>query len=67
MKMETHPEKTMLEMSNRELFCVLTGDKGVMAQMQLQNVIRKYMSEHSEEADLRTMLRTVMEEEAADQ
>ena len=54
-------------MSNRELFCVLTGDKGVMAQMQLQNVIRKYMSEHSEEADLRTMLRTVMEEEAADQ
>ena len=55
-------DKTMSEMTNRELFCVLTGTEGVMAQLQLQNVIRLYIKHtklHDEErdADLQTMVR----------
>ena len=62
---QARPEKTMIEMSNRELFCVLTGDRGVMAQMILQETVREYMARHTEEADLRTMVRTVIEEREA--
>ena len=57
--METNLGKTMLEMSNRELFCVLTGEKGVMAQMYLQNLIRDYLAQHEDDADLQTMVRAM--------
>ena len=53
-------------MSNRELFCVLTGDYGVLAQSQLQDIIKmylKYSKKHklTEETDLKTMVRECLE------
>ncbi len=53
-------------MSNRELFCVLTGDYGVLAQSQLQDIVKmylKYSKKHNltEEADLKTMVRECLE------
>ena len=60
--MDTKLGKTMYEMDNRELFCVLTGDRGVMAQMYLQEVVKEYLAGHQEEADLQTMVRTVVDE-----
>ena len=61
--MDTNLNKTMYEMSNRELFCVLTGDRGIMAQKYLQEVVRDYLKKYREEADLQTMVRTMVEEE----
>ena len=50
-------EKAMMEMSNTELFGVLTGSKGVMQQMYMQNAIKAYRKANgSQKADLRTML-----------
>lgn len=60
--MDTNIGKTLYEMNNRELFCVMTGDRGVMAQMFLQEVVKEYLAKHKEEADLQTMVRTVVEE-----
>ena len=60
--MDTKLGKTMYEMDNRELFCVLTGDRGVMAQMYLQEVVKEYLASHKEEADLQTMVRTIVDE-----
>ena len=40
--------KTLTEMDNRELFCVLTGDRGVVQQSMLQNLIRDYKRKHPE-------------------
>lgn len=40
--------KTLKEMNNRELFCVLTGDRGVVQQAMLQNMIRDYKARHPE-------------------
>ncbi len=60
--MENQIGKTMYDMDNRELFCVLTGDRGVMAQMYLQEVVKEYLAGHKEEADLKTMVRTVVDE-----
>ena len=61
--MDTRLEKPMNEMSNRELFSILTGERGVMAQAYLQQVIRQYLSEYKEEADLQTMVRTIVDKE----
>ena len=49
-------EKTFVEMTNRELFTVLTGDRGIMAQVQLQNIIKEYLAAHTGDADLATMV-----------
>ena len=62
--MDAKLDKTMYEMSNRELFCVLTGDRGVMAQMFLQNVVKEYLETYKEEADLQTMVRKVIDSKA---
>ena len=53
-------------MSNRELFCVLTGDYGVLAQAQLQDIIKmylKYSKTHKlpEDVDLKTMVAECLE------
>ena len=40
--------KALTEMTNRELFCVLTGDRGVLAQAQLQNLILRYKEKYPE-------------------
>ena len=58
-------EKTMSEMSNQELFSVLTGSRGVMAQMILQNVVRSCRRRGVDRnADLRTMVQTYLQGEA---
>ena len=40
--------KPLTEMTNRELFCVLTGDRGVVQQAMLQNIIRDYKAKYPE-------------------
>lgn len=39
----------LTEMTNRELFCVLTGDRGVLAQAQLQDMLLRYKAAHPEQ------------------
>ena len=63
-QMTSADRKTLYDMTNRELFCVLAGDKGIVYQMYLQDALRKYLASHPEEADLQTMVRTVVDEEA---
>ena len=53
-------------MNNRELFCVLTGDYGVLAQSQLQDIIRAYLkyskdSKLPDTVDLQTMVKEYLE------
>ncbi len=58
--------KTFAEMNNNELFNVLTGGQGVMAQFQLQQIILAYRQEHKgSKADLMTMVQTYLQGEAA--
>ena len=59
---ETGMEKTFAQMSNRELFCVLTGDRGIMAQMYLQNLVKEYLASHDDDPDLATMVKITLEE-----
>ena len=40
--------KKLSEMTNRELFCVLTGDRDVLRQARLQNLILAYRKKHPE-------------------
>ena len=59
-------DKKIEDMTNRELFCVLTGTEGVLEQARLQRVVRLYIRHsqlHGEERDkdLRTMVREYLE------
>ncbi len=56
-------QRKLLEMDNRELFCVLTGDRGPIAQALLQNLVRKYRAENGKDADLKTIVQTIAGEE----
>ena len=56
-------EKALTEMSSRELFLVLTGERGVVPQVYLQNIIREYMADHDDDADLPTMVKVMAEKE----
>ena len=56
-------EKAFTEMSSRELFLVLTGERGVVPQVYLQNIIREYMADHGDDADLPTMVKVMAEKE----
>lgn len=57
-------EKSFLEMNSRELFCVLTGDAGVMAQAALQKIIKAFMAKYpNREENLVTMVKVMAEEE----
>lgn len=57
-------EKTMAEMNNRELFSVLTGSRGIMAQMMLQNVVKDYRRRNmTGTADLSTMVQDYLSHE----
>ena len=57
-------EKTMAEMSNKELFSVLAGSRGIVPQMLLQNIIRRYRrQQRNADADLRTMVQAYLREE----
>ena len=59
--------KALTEMDNRELFCVLTGDRGVVPQAMLQNMIRAYKQKYPErvgqigEVDLSAIVKEMKE------
>ena len=55
--------KPFTEMDSKELFIILTGGKGIMEQMNLQNIIKEYVERHHDTADLVTMVRTVAQED----
>ena len=60
--------KTLKEMDNRELFCVLTGDGEIMQQTVLRNLILQYKKKHPEkvgrfgEMDLAAIVAEMSEE-----
>ncbi len=41
--------KTLKQMNNRELFCVLTGDGDIMQQTMLKNLLRDYKEKHPDQ------------------
>lgn len=49
------------EMTSTELFVILTGGRGVMQQMYLQNILKEYLKKHKDTSDLVTMVRAVAE------
>ena len=61
--MNTENIKPFTEMESKELFIILTGGKGIMEQMNLQNIIKEYVERHHDTADLVTMVRTVAQED----
>ena len=63
MDMDIDNIKPFTEMDSRELFLVLTGEKGVIAQVNLQSIIKEYVMKHSDTADLVTMVQAVAKEE----
>ncbi len=50
-------DKPISEMSNKELFCALTGEYGVMKQAWVQTVFRRYKALHGEYAEMTEMIR----------
>ena len=44
--------KTLKEMNNRELFCVLTGDGDIMQQTMLRDLIHAYKAKYPEKVGL---------------
>ena len=59
------PTVPFSEMDNQELFCVLTGDRGVIAQAELHRVLNLYRAKHHElNKDLATMVREILAEDA---
>ncbi len=60
--------KTLREMNNRELFCVLTGDGEIMQQTMLRNIILAYKAKYPEkvghfgEMDLAAIVAEMTEE-----
>ena len=53
--------KPFTEMTSTELFVILTGGRGVMQQMYLQNILKEYINKHKDTADLVTMVQSVAE------
>ena len=47
-------------MNDRELFCVLTGSRGIMAQARLRGIIRAYRSLGGPDASLSQMVQAVL-------
>ena len=55
-------KKPFTEMTNRELFGILTGEaEDIMDQIYLQQIVKDYLKNHSEDADLATMVRLAAE------
>lgn len=61
--MNTENIKPFTEMSARELFLVLTGEKDIIEQMNLQKILREYVEKYGNTADLVTMVHKVAEDE----
>ena len=55
--------KALSEMDNRELFCALTGEYGVVQQAYVQKAFRRYKEKHGEYGDLTEMIREALAEE----
>ncbi len=58
--------KALTEMDNKELFCALTGEYGIIKQAYVQNAFRKYKAAHGEYAELTEMMRAAAEGELGD-
>ena len=62
--------KTLREMNNRELFCLLTGEGEIIQQTMLRNIILAYKKKHPEkvghfgEMDLAAIVAEMSEEES---
>ena len=54
-------DKPISEMNNKELFCALTGEYGVVKQAYVQNVFRKYKALHGEYGELTDMVRAAID------
>ena len=60
--MENEETRDFGEMDARELFLVLTGDRGIIEQTRLQKIIREYLARYTDMSDLESMVRTVLED-----
>ena len=54
--------KPFTEMSSRELFVILTGDKGIVEQMNLQSILKEYVEKYGDTSDLVTMVHKMAED-----
>ena len=54
-------DKPISEMNNKELFCALTGEYGVVKQAYVQKVFRKYKALHGEYGELTDMVRAAID------
>ena len=54
--------KPFTEMTSTELFVILTGGRGVMQQMYLQDILKEYAAKYGDTADLVTMVHKMAEE-----
>ena len=62
---EKEAQKPFADMDNHELFCVLTGDYGVIAQAQLQRILNKYRAKHHIlDKDMKTMVEEILRGDA---
>ena len=61
---EKAPEarRALADMDNRELFAVAAGDRGIIAQEYLRNIVRDYRAKYGKDADLYTMVQKMLEE-----
>ena len=50
-------DKALTEMDDKELFCALTGEYGVIKQAYVQDAFRRYKAVHGEYAELTEMIR----------
>jgi hypothetical protein len=50
------------QMTAEELFIVLTGGNGIMAQMNLQQIVEEYKEKYGDVTDLVTMVHKVAED-----
>ncbi len=56
--------EALLGLSNQELFSILAGDRGVIAQAALHEILKEYRADHHKiDADLQTMVREVLSKE----
>ena len=47
-------------LDNQELFCIMTGDRGVIPQAYLHEIVREFHAKHGRDADLATMVKTIL-------
>ena len=60
---EKERHTALADMDNRELFSVAAGDHGPIAQEYLRGIVRDYRAKHGKDADLHTMVQTMLSEE----